>query len=151
MSHSYMYIHRHSVDDRITLKRLKYVIQPVWWKQEENDSSFDVDESQIEDTYDDNKQIYKDMSWNEMKVSYEILPQQKIGVSKTKPDMNDVKEKTRQIVQDSGYVEGVDYDGISVTYWKANDGNLANGGGWGSVNGLFTWITYPTRSKSQMI
>ncbi len=142
------YSQQNSDGGRLTLKSLKYIILPVWWSEEEGDTSFNVDPAQIEATYSANRQYYKDMSWNKMDVTYEILPQAAIGISKANPGMGNVQDETKLKVAEAGKVEGVDFDGISVAYWKADNGNLANGGGWGSVNGLFTWMTYPHNRES---
>ena len=123
------------------------MVAPIWWTEEENDVNYNIDKAQIQTTYDNNEQYYKDMSWNQMSVTVEILSQVASGISKANPTGEDVEIKATEIVRDASKVEGTDYDAISVAYWQAGAGNLANGGGWAVTNGLFTWMTYPHDRK----
>ena len=82
-----------------------------------------------------------------MSVTAKILSQTVSGISKANPSMTEVKDRATEIVNDSGKVQGEDYDAISVAYRVADSGNLGNGGGWASVNGLFSWVSYPHRRK----
>jgi len=58
--------------------------------------------------------------------------------------MGVVDAETRCIITNTyNKVDRTDYDGFITIYWKAYTGNLSNGGGWGSVNGVNNqWMTY---------
>ena len=123
------------------------MVAPIWWTEEENDVNYNIDNSQIQTAYDNSEQYYKDMSWNQMSVTVEILSQVASGISKANPTMDDVQTKATEIVSDASKVEGTDYDAISVAYWQAGAGLLSNNGGLALMNGGFTWMTYPHDRK----
>jgi len=98
--------------------------------------------AKIQNIFDQTNQYYQDMSWNQFTITIEILPQVQIPISRELPNLNEVDQKTREIITSSGKVQGVDYDGVVTVYWKPVNGDMANGGGWGSVNGYSQWMTY---------
>ena len=136
------------VDGRRVLSHVQYVILPIYWDEELNDSDYDMDLSTINATLIANAEYYSDMSWGLMTVEHEILQQHSnFSFSKANPDMSKTAARAREIVKDEyGYELHTDYDAIGLAYHKANSGNLANGGGWASVNGGFMWNTYGTVS-----
>jgi len=134
-----------SVNGVRTLKRMKYMILPVWWSdQDPDDEILAMNPTKIENMFETVTQHYTDMSWGAFDLSIEILPQtQLLESSMQNPDMSVVNRETKSIITDTySKVSGTDYDGVVTIYWKAHNGNLSNGGGWGSVNGVNMWMTY---------
>lgn len=83
------------------------------------------------------------MSWNGFLLEWETLAQEKLlQSSQSNPSMGTVNEETKTILANAGHIQGTHFDGVATVYWKADNGNLANGGGWGTVNGLNQWMTY---------
>lgn len=125
-----------------TLTNLHYLVLPIFWSNEDpSDTNVQFDPNQIDGVMQQNKDQYLDMSWNHMTVTWEQMAQTPFPISDVNPQLGDMAEAGRQIVEDAGFVQGVDYDAISLIYNPAQAGN-AGGGGWASVNGDFMWMSY---------
>ena len=127
----------------LTLTSMKYLLLPIWWSDEDpNDPAKTMDPNQLEDIMQQNQDYYADMSWNAMDVSFEIMPQTLFPVSSESPDFGETSDAARTIVDEAGYVDDVDYNGIVLIYFVAQSGPFSFGGGWATVNGDFIWMSY---------
>ena len=71
-------------------------------------------------------------------MAQQVLP----GVTPLNADFGNSATAARELVQQT-YVEGVDYDAISLVYNLASAGPFSGGGGWAGVNGDFMWNSDP--------
>ena len=131
----------HSNNDRPTLTKVRYLVQPTWWRNlDQNDPSLLMDVNAIDSAMSEAAQYYLDMSWGKMEITYEILPQRKLDITSWKPKLYGVKRAVENAVANQGYVEGVDYDAIIFLYHPARRGDLKDStGAKGQTNGNFIW------------
>lgn len=131
--------------DGPTLSNFHYILQPIWWSDQNSaDPSLKMDMSNTESVMERNLNYYRDMSWNKMDVTYNILAQQQLSVSSVNPSWSDTEAAARALIESQGYIEGVDFDGIILIYYVAQNGPFSGHGGWGNVNGPFTWMSFDT-------
>lgn len=128
----------------LTLSRFKYLVLPIWWSDEpENCPATNQDPSSIAPIMNKNIEYYHQMSWNKFDLSYEILPQQKFTVSSENPGFGETEDAAFDLLETLGYEQGDgSFDGVILTYSLAQNGPFSGGGGWGNVNGPFTWMSY---------
>lgn len=100
-----------------------------------------MDVHAIKSAMDEAVQYYKDMSWGQMLITYELLPQRRLTVSSASPKLTPAKKACEQVVSNQGYKQGVDYDGIIFLYHTAQSGQLQNSGAKGQMNGDFIWAS----------
>ena len=67
-----------------------------------------MDPDQIRLIFEENNQYYKDMSWNKVDVTYEVLPQTIFTISKAMPFFDETDDAARAILDTMGKVEGRD-------------------------------------------
>ena len=60
---------------RATLSNMHYIIQPIWFSDETQAASHAISATQIAGQMDQVQQYYRNMSWNQMDVSFEIRSQ----------------------------------------------------------------------------
>lgn len=125
-----------------TLASFHYLVLPMWYQDESPQEPYD--KTVVESTLDETVQYYTDMSWGKHQLSFELLPQVQLNLTIVNPTLNEAKAEARAHVESLGRVLGADHDGVVLLYARANSGDMANGGGWGSVNGGFTWMSLPT-------
>jgi hypothetical protein len=114
-----------------TLENFKYVIVPIWWSDvDTTDSRYIMDPNEVIHSFQPNQQYYIDMSWGEMPngVTYEAFEQQLSDVSSVSPSWDDTEAFARRYVDGQGYIKDVDYTGIGIMYYGAQNGPLSNGG-----------------------
>ena len=123
---------------RPTLDNFKYMVLPIWWSDYDvNDPSRLMDPDAVNASFVLNQPYYVDMSWGKMPngVTWQSLPQTLFDVSSVSPNFGDTASSARNIVSNLGFIKGVDYDGICLMYFTAQDGPFKGAGGWASVNG----------------
>lgn len=113
------------INGKPTLENFKYIIVPCRWGDLDTTSdqwNMYPDEMKVSFIY--NKQYYIDMSWGKMTngVTFEQLDQQKLSVSSEKPDFDEVYDEAQKIVDDMGYKEFIDYNGIVIMYFVSQSG-----------------------------
>jgi len=134
-----------TVNDVRTLKRIKYMILPVWWSdQDPNDVTLAMNSTWIEEPFQKVSQYYKDMSWGAFDLSIEILPQtQLLDSTRGNPNGEVVNRETRTIITNTySKVAGIDYDAVVTVYWHVQGGPMTAGDAWASVGGFNIWCTY---------
>ena len=138
-------------DGRPVLKRVKYMMVPVFWEEEVDDPSrWAMDAAQIDGVMARNRQEYMDMSWEKMTVEHDILPQQAFGVSKANPSWDDTSAAAKRLLEvNLGLEPGTDYDSIGLVYHLAQDGPFSGAGGWGCLNCDFLWMSYQIVSETR--
>lgn len=101
------------------------------------DPNFQMDPATVEASWITNKQYYIDMSWGKMPngVTYEKLDQQLFDVSSVNPSWDDTETSANNLVENKGYVENVDYNGVALMYFASQSGPFSGAGGWAGVNG----------------
>jgi len=136
--------------DRARLTSFHYIVQPVWWADNDNtDPSLVMDLAKIMTALDQTIQYYSDMSWGSMQITYDILPQQILSgsiSSTSNPGLVNTGSAARQLVASQGYQSGVDYDGILLVYFQPSTGELSTlpGGAHAEINSDFVWLSYET-------
>ena len=117
---------------------------PIWWDGENTtDPANLIDSAHIDSIMGEVRQHYLDMSWGKVDLTWQTLGQQVLtGVTPANADFGNSADAARSIVSQT-YVEGVDYDAISLVYNLAEVGPFSGGGGWASVNGNFMWNSDP--------
>jgi hypothetical protein len=125
---------------RPTFNRYHMFVLPCWWDGENQTTPYNL--SLVQAMLDETALYYKQMSWNKHTFSYELWRNQTVLVNHTidDPVMGQAAEYVQKFVNDLGRVQFKDYSGITMMYNRAKKGNLANGGGWGVVNGTWTRI-----------
>ena len=117
---------------RRTLTNVKYVVLPIVWS---DDSATPYDEQGLRDALDDVSAYYSRMSWNKHSLSFQLLSQATIDVSKSNPGYLEVERAVRRYITDTLMLtEFVDYDAISIIYSKADNGAAFDGTNRGVVN-----------------
>jgi len=72
-----------------------------------------------------------------MDVTFEVLDQVAVPISKANPTFDKTAEAAREIIVNLNETQDEDYDGVALVYNRADAGNLASGGGWATVNDVF--------------
>lgn len=104
----------------------------------------------IRSSMDEAVQYYKDMSWDKMTITYEILPQRALSVSSVNPRLYQAKSACDTLVSNQGYNPAA-YDGTIFFYQFAQTGDLIKGvGAKGQTNGNFIWLN-PDHIASSVI
>lgn len=124
---------------RPTLSNMHYIIQPIWWKDQTEREL--VDRDAIESAMADTLRYYREMSWNKMEITFEILNQTVLEVSEVQPTMIWSKKQTEKHLTNSGYQKNVDYDGIILIHPIPQSGDLARSGAVAVTNGDFIWMS----------
>ena len=118
-------------NDKPTLENFKYIIVPCWWSDlDMTDNRWKMDPDEVEGSFIYNKQYYIDMSWGKMAngVTFEAVDQQLLSVSSEKPNFNEVLVEAQKIVDDMGYKELIDYNGIAMMYFVSQSGPFSGAG-----------------------
>jgi hypothetical protein len=121
---------------RKTLSRYHYVIVPVWYSDEQQPrAAFDTDAMNA--VFARIAAFYKAMSWNKFVLTWNIVnPLLLTGVSQANPTMTQVQVAVTKHVTDTlGLKNPRDYTGVMVMYNPSAAGDLANLGGWATING----------------
>ncbi len=100
-----------------------------------------MDVHAIKSAMDEVVQYYKDMSWGQMLITYDLLPQRSLTVSSSSPKLIQAKNACEKVISNQGYKKGVDYDGLIFLYHTAQSGELQNSGAKGQMNGYFIWTS----------
>ena len=129
---------------RPILERFRFVLQPIWWSDEDkNDPNNAIDAHDFDVTNDRVTTYYHKQSWNLTDLEWIHLEQKVLPISQISPNFGETETAGKVLVDASGLVEGTDYDGIMEIYNNADTGPLAGSGGWGQVNGDFVWMSNP--------
>jgi hypothetical protein len=121
---------------RKTLARYHYVIVPVWYSDEPQPrAAFDTDAMNA--VFQRIAAFYKAMSWNKFVLTWNIVnPLLLTGVSQANPSMTQVQVAVTKHVTDTlGLKNPRDYTGVMAMYNPSAAGDLANLGGWATING----------------
>ncbi len=125
-----------------TFSKFHYLVLPIWWSDESNNQATRVD--QIKSALDGAVDDYKKQSFKKFSLTYEILPQWRIGVSKINPRWFGTRDACFNYVASRGYVQGRDFDGILMIHNEAASGIFDHsGGGLATVNGDFATMSTP--------
>lgn len=124
-----------------TMANFHYLVLPMWYNDESPQEAYD--QSILQEVLNMTTQYYTDMSWGQHALSFELLEQVELNLSMAEPLLGDAKTLAKAHVASLNITIDVDYDGIILIYKQALAGNMANGGGYGEVNGVFTWMTLP--------
>lgn len=117
---------------RRTLSNVKYLVLPIVWS---DDSATAYSEQELRDIFDSVAAYYARMSWNKLSLSYQLLDQATIDVSKANPGYQEVERAVRRyITDDLMLTEFIDYDAISIIYSRADNGAAFDGTNRGVVN-----------------
>ena len=130
--------YKNDANGRPTLENYKYIILPIWWSDyDTSDPVKTMDPARVVSPFEKNQPYYIDMSWGKMTdgVTWKLLQQEMFDISSVSPDFGNTASSTRNILSQKGFREGVDYDGICLTYYTAQSGPFSGAGGWGNVNG----------------
>ena len=126
------------LDGKPTLENFKYIVLPIWWSDmDTSDSSLRMDPSAVAASFIYNQQYYSDMSWGKMTngVTYEVMDQRLFASSSVEPSFWDTESNAQKVVDDAGYVNDEDYNGICLMYFVAQAGVFSGAGGWAGING----------------
>lgn len=124
---------------RKTLSEMHYLVLPMWWQDESPKAPANLDS--VRAVLDATVQYYSDMSFGKHSITYEILTQTILGVSKSGSSLNDSAAAARDHIAELGRIEFVDYTGVILLYNHEVASEPYGFGGWGSVNGNFVWMS----------
>lgn len=125
---------------RRTLSKMRYLILPIWFNDE---AQTPADTSKIITVMEQTKAFYSDMSWNRHEISWSILNQVRLDISRTNPTLTAVSDAAQQHILTLGMKYPDTHTGIIITYNVAAAGDLSFSGGWGAINGNVTWMSMP--------
>ena len=137
-----------NANNMMTLTSFKYFILPIWW-MEDNEMNpanrIDVDMRIMNQT----KQYYHEMSWDKFEIKFELLPQQKMNISRSEPLFRETKRGAIKILHQIGYLKGSEaFEGIILVYPLAQKGPFSTPGGKAYMNGKFARIIHLSYKKS---
>lgn len=119
--------------DRPTLTKFHYMIQPVWWNDQDiTDPSLTMDMTNSVLVLEQVRQYYRDMSFGAFELSWTVLPQRVVDTSSVLPD--DEKTNGTPLVEAQGFVKGKDFDGVMLVFFPAEQGDYAGTGGFAGLN-----------------
>ncbi len=121
---------------KATFSSFHFLVLPIWWNDETNNKVTEVHD--IKSVLDGAVDDFTKQSFKKFRLTYEILPQWRINISKFNPRWFGTKNACFSHVASRGYVQGIDFDGIIMIHNEAASGIFDHsGGGLATVNGDF--------------
>jgi len=130
---------------RPVLTTFRYAVVPIWWSDEDSsDPSKDINVEQINRVMKYCHDYYKRMSFEKFNFQDPlILEQSMIPLSSENPGFGELENTARAHLDEEGYTENTDYNGVVILYNTSKNGPFSGNGGWGTVNSdlSITWMS----------
>ena len=116
-----------SINGRPVLERAHYIILPIFWEGESQDSL--MEKNLIQQGLDQIQQQYAAMSYGKHTLTFEIWDQSVLqGVTRQNADFGNSEQAARDYVASQGYIEFSDYTSIILMYNTAAQGPFRGAG-----------------------
>lgn len=127
---------------RATLANMHYIIQPIWFSDENQIASQQISATQIAGQMDQVHQYYRNMSWNQMDVSFEIRSQAALKHVKAAKATWDSVEKAVKLMLNNSGTPIYDNMGLMIVFNPiTGPGMTAGESGLAIINGEFLSVS----------
>jgi hypothetical protein len=127
-----------SPQGRQTLSKMRYVICPVWFADENN---VPANVTKINDIMERTKVYYERMSWYKNVITWEFLPDLKlVNISASQnATRGQVSTACTEYMTSIGYIYPITHTGLIVAYNPTIGGDFSFKGGVATINGNTVW------------
>lgn len=125
---------------RKTLSKLHYMVLPLYWNGQMW-ASQTMDMNAINTAMEQTVNQYNSQSWNKFSLTYTLIPQTEHPLSSA-TRIFQTYSGARNVLQNMGYTQHVDYDGIIIIYNKKGSADFCCTGGKALLGGLLATVSY---------
>lgn len=125
---------------RKTLSKLHYMVLPIYWNGQMW-ASQKMDMNAINIAMQQTVNQYNSQSWNKFSLTYTLIPQTEHPLSSA-TRIFQTYSGARNVLQNMGYTQYEDYDGIIIIYNKKGSGDFCCTGGKAVLGGFLATVSY---------